>query len=608
MPFPNFGAMAMSQIRTGAARAGSAVLRNVDGHGSTLKDRERETWLQFDPIVLPTPFEILHAGNVGDLDWDLVRGSLKMQGINYEDKGWLSDHHKRAKVWQGVYEASKERPGLGMLWTALNKRLIDDAFFKQAAKKTGADPIWFNKMGGMFHDWLSEYEINQARNRELINDTEYYEKMWHAGGFIPSEIDIKYELRKEIPGPSDLVRFALKDVFDYANIRKRGWLSDPTPPAFRYWMKQQGFHGTLKIPDSETGAIVELEWADLFWASHWQVIAPGQIYEFLHRFRPVPAGGNQTRFGVKPFTQKDANDWLKIDDYPPEVRDWLKAASYRLPMQRQITAMYRYKIVPLKEVSEIYQDVGYDAKTAGLLAQLEDKRERERQLREARPAAITAVLANYRSGAVTRDAAQTALLTLELELIEINTRMNAVDWQVNNDVATAIIKALRASFLLGVVNSSQARGFLMQAGIAPVRVDSYIALWEAQLTLPRKQLATSQILQLRRDGLISRDDALTRLGNLGWAGAETILLLSENDLNILKDQLKKKEKEQRDARREQQQKRADAKQSATPAMLRDYFLDDLIDVPTLFERLQALGWPVNDILLFIADAQKDKAK
>jgi hypothetical protein len=142
------------------------------------------------------------------------------------------------------------------------------------------------------------------------------------GFTAPEVIDQVRELRKEIPTTADLIAMAVKNVFD-KHLSKILQLDDEyeEQPQYIIWTDRTGFTGnpTISLPDmrkhlrahrdeniaaglpaepiEETDARAVrfhaaqdnslLTWAQAHWREHWVNLSPSQIYECLHRHRPV---------------------------------------------------------------------------------------------------------------------------------------------------------------------------------------------------------------------------------------------------------------------------------------------------------------------------------
>jgi len=120
--------------------------------------------------------------------------------------------------------------------------------------------------------------IDEAKEmlwRGLINEDQFMDVVARSGFANPWAAGFK-ELTKNIPGPSDLIRFVVREVI--------------TPEDFTKYMAWQGY---------------EQFWANAFWEAHWREIAEQRIHEAYHR-------------GI--ITKEERDKYLVILDYRPTPR------------------------------------------------------------------------------------------------------------------------------------------------------------------------------------------------------------------------------------------------------------------------------------------------
>jgi len=135
-----------------------------------------------------------------------------------------------------------------------------------------------------------------------------------------------------IAGTGDLVRFALREVWD--PTRRPELLAEDAPLDYYLYMLEQGY-------TQERAA----DW----WASHWVLPSVGQLNEMLHR---------------RVITDVEWDRFVKYNDFDPTVRPWLKEISYSPYTRVDIRRMYDLGLVTRQEVKDNYLDLGYDEEHA----------------------------------------------------------------------------------------------------------------------------------------------------------------------------------------------------------------------------------------------------
>lgn len=131
-----------------------------------------------------------------------------------------------------------------------------------------------------------------------------------------------------IAGPSDIVRFALREVWD--PTRRSELIREDAPGDYYNYMLQHGFPQTR---------------AQDYWAAHWVLPDVYSLNEMLHR-------------GVIDDLTWDR--FVKYNDYDPEVRPWLKAISYNPYTRVDSQRMWTLDLLTEAELKQNYKDLGYD--------------------------------------------------------------------------------------------------------------------------------------------------------------------------------------------------------------------------------------------------------
>src|SRR5262249_41757924 len=232
-------------------------------------------------------------------------------------------------------------------------------------------------------------------NRNAIN-TPTLDRMLRFNGMIDDDVQSVYKnLRFDIPGPSDLVRFSVRHVFEPDLIARFGF-NDEFNEILDIWHHAHGqqydiFTGPFKNLVNNVGrefgttadelaqryrtqGLPEPSWARAYWWSHWVWPSPTQSYMFLQQLRP---GRHAQRFPEETehpqFTATDLNFLLRGNDYPPQFRKYLRAISYRVPGLRQIRQLRTQDVIDDVEEREMWKDLGYNPRDAAKLEAMDAK-------------------------------------------------------------------------------------------------------------------------------------------------------------------------------------------------------------------------------------------
>lgn len=228
-----------------------------------------------------------------------------------------------------------------------------------------------------------------------------------------------------IAGSSDLVRFALREVWD--PTRRPELVKEDAPGDYYLYMQQQGF-----TPER----------ARDFWAAHWDLPSVSQLNEMLHR-------------GV--IDEADWDRFIKYNDYDPEVRPWLKEISFTPYTRVDARRMWDMGILDDGELKQSYKDIGYDDEHA-------DKMTLWTKVYVQYPDLV----ARYKNGWISQDEVMTGLTTLGMPpdraqwLFE--TKFKAVEEErtstERNLTKAEIVKGVK----LGVISATDGVELLMDMG------------------------------------------------------------------------------------------------------------------------------------------------
>lgn len=136
-----------------------------------------------------------------------------------------------------------------------------------------------------------------------------------------------------VPGPQDLIRMAVREVFTPA-IRERFGLDQDFPPEFEGFAKQVGL--------SE-------EWARRFWGAHWELPSVRMGFEMFHR-------------GFIP--REDIDLLLKTADVMPFWRENILKIAFRPITRVDVRRFHKLGLIDEEELTRRYRDVGYSPEDA----------------------------------------------------------------------------------------------------------------------------------------------------------------------------------------------------------------------------------------------------
>lgn len=359
-------------------------------------------------------------------------------------------------------------------------------------------------------------------------------------------------------GPIDYImagRFqepSLADVLAYSRMTVAGagiqrWIvnNTATPDVYSHWAKRLGYTGQVDWPEGQAQHEDASGWANWQWQAQWAIPSVSQLAEMVWRFSqdtPNPTGSGPN---IPAITQADIDAILTANGVADGFKPYVQALFYKPLSIRHINLIAAQTGATPQQISGYLQQTGIQPAIANMLGQAywqQAEQKRMAPLLAQRKAAVVrlqrAVESAYRIGTLDAPTASTELIANGVDPAAAQVTLAAIDVEANNQITAAVVSRTKSEIFAGLITVQQGVARLTQAGLAGPRVAELGALWSAKLSPKVRTLATGQITKLLRDGLLTRQQALLRLENLGWTNPDALLLLKDIQLQIAKDQAK----------------------------------------------------------------------
>lgn len=555
-------------------------------------------------MELPAVSELMHAGITGQLDGQTMQTILARHGV--------------------VVTAFGEPPtGSGVFADAALKEAWNEIFYAQQDTGTAVDNFTLT-------------------NRGYITLGQLDARLERLGFFDQGVRQQIASLRYEVPGPSDLVRFAVRHVFEPALVAELGYTAERNEGPFLLDIFHQAAGINYKIFSGPLAPTVELvtgqspaafvnlyaeagleepTWADAFWWAHWVLPSPTQGYLMSQRFRP----GRDTSFdppetaGLE-FSQADLNLLLRGNDYPPKFRPLLSGIARPLPGIRFIRQLVHFGIYTPANLLELFKRMGYSDRDANDLAKTVLLNEQDQANKGKDQALEKQVIEYARHGMISYEQAKQLLEQSGLDedhvakTLELATIADAVSR------TKEFIASIKAAYTKGSLSHDEARTAMVDFGLVPQWIDEELNVWAWKVKTESREPTALQNVKYACEGLMTLAELSQRLTNLHYAPADVQLLVAS--AQSCQAQLaaraaaKAQAAKQAAARqlRQQQQQAAQAirqarqalAQHGSPAQLRKWYCEGTLGSAELYDRLHQLGWPDADIARLIADCKQKR--
>jgi len=313
-------------------------------------------------------------------------------------------------------------------------------------------------------------DVIDAEHRGLIDYPDAVERMIYHG-YSPEEAQIMYRLGKVIPPVQDIITMAVREAFSPAIASKFGQYEE-FPADFAFWAARTG---------------LDQEWAERYWAAHWNLPSPEMGYEMLHR-------------GI--IGRDELSMLLKALDIMPFWREKLMNLSFRPFTRVDVRRMYNAGVLSQEEVTKAYMELGYDADKAAKMTAFTValNTEKEKDLSK------TDILDGYARGLITAAEAVPYLVSMGYSQGEAEFFIAREDQKAEKALKSARMALVKARFLAGTYSEQQAKLELAKYNISDAEIETALPTW----TLERdKKVWLPPVTDLKSwlvGGVISREE------------------------------------------------------------------------------------------------------
>jgi len=221
-------------------------------------------------------------------------------------------------------------PGPDQVMELRLRNEIDEAKYHELMKKWGYSEEVSDKLFRLTERLMSAEAVIMLWRRGVINEAERNLLLRKIGIEDPK---LWIKATEYYPSPTDVIRFAVREVFT-PSIAARYGLYQDIPPEYYKWAEKVG------LPK---------EIAEFYWAAHWNLPSATQGYEMLHR-------------GI--ITEDELKTLLRALDVMPYWRDKLIKISYNPIPRVDIRRMYDLGFLKDEELEEHNRFIGLSPEDA----------------------------------------------------------------------------------------------------------------------------------------------------------------------------------------------------------------------------------------------------
>lgn len=472
--------------------------------------------------VLLTPAQLAAAVERGELSYDAAEAEAGRQGVT-------ADRFRVIERLAGL------APSTEQLLSMRRRGAIDDARMQRGFVQGNVRSEWADALAALAELLLSPAElasmvVQGVVPRDTANDlaarvgvsAENFDRLvslagnppgamqlldlWNRGAISeadatrglrqsrlkPEWIERVKALRWHLPTVSDVIRFAVKDVFDADAVRTFG-LADEFPEEVLPLAEQQGI-------DRE-----QMRWQ---WMAHWRNVAPTQLFRMRHR---------------DVISDRELDLGLKTADYAPWWRDRLKAITYLVPGRIDTRRMLAAGIITREQAVTNYRHLGYKPDDAELMVRLATST----GTGTGRDLSLSNITTEYEGRHLTRDEFVQRVEGLGFSADEAGQLADLADDRRVQRARNARINRVHTQFVGHKISAADARDALDTAGIRPEARDLLLEEWQAERDVNVQRLTRAQIKKAYAKALRPREWAMEMLTDQGMSEDEAGLFLDQ---------------------------------------------------------------------------------
>ncbi len=429
----------------------------------------------------------------------------------------------------------------------------------------GIEKVRYTKQG----DWLAVRDIEMMNRPATVVDTLFLNQTYYPSiqealhlenrkvispqlsqyiiesqvGLNPALANAWRETRFEIPGPSDLIRFAVKEAFTPEIVERYGYAKE-FPKAIVPWMEKQGYGQTIGIPrprnatdESGSPMIGEATFIDSYWWGHWETVSPTQAYLMLHRlYADSPYGPSPFYTGTNEFNSQDLAQLLKVNDYPEFWRERLESISYHQLNRSDVIPMYRDGLIDYPTLYHGLRASGYRHEEAEILGRFAQWQKDKALGGQPHKRTLKWIERYYKQGIISSGDAHRRIQTLGLTLQAADSLTQLWHTEIEYETKEQGIDTLKRGYIRGNLSDTDLENGLNELRLDPFHIPRYMRQWRILKLIKYRPATTRSIIKGYELGILTIREFTARLNNLGYDDRSVTLIIRTTDDKMQKAQ------------------------------------------------------------------------
>jgi hypothetical protein len=374
---------------------------------------------------------------------------------------------------------------------AVAQQLRDYPAMEQIARRNGYNADQFRVLADLAFQFPPASMVTGAALRGAI-DGGTEDVLLNRLGYNAESRAVVKAMALQLPGVQDTIRMAVREVFEPA-ARQALTLDADYPPVLTEHARRIG---------------LAEESARNYWASHWELPSPNQVFEMLHR-------------GLITLPEVDA--YLKAADFAPVWRTRLREIAYSVFTRVDIRRIHDLRGKDHGWLVDQHKRLGYndaDSEELAAFVELLNDDERTAKRKELTGPLVGRIITNVVNGTLDDAQATTFFDKLGYRPEAIETFLIEARLIRTEQRADRVGELLGDLYIKGYRTRLEATTQLRERGFTDPEIEEHFRAWE----LEKELRAPSEKLEKERDLTRSDVEAMYRARQLPRVDAETMLL------------------------------------------------------------------------------------
>ena len=377
------------------------------------------------------------------------------------------------------------------------KGLIDEEHYYAECKLNGISKERAILLYDEAAQRLGAYDAINLWRRGGIDETERDKRMMIAG-WSEEKIPDLIHLTKQIPSASDVIAFAVREVY--------------SPEIAEAFGQYEG--GERVFTEAETDILatgMDKETFIKYWAAHWVLPSVGQGYEMLHR---------------DIIDEERLDKLFEAQDIMPGWRKQLKAMSYNVFTRVDVRRMHKLGVIDDDGLVRAYKDLGYDDEKATALADFTIRynfdpessqvTEEDKEAQRIKEVTQATVLSMYKKGAITYETTTKYLQDIGYSSGAIDLYITRADFENEEEIEDNQIAAIREGYIRSIFSYNDTVAKLGQLNLPSKLQDTLLERWGIERTARVSKPGKADLSKLLAANIINEGQYKEELRGLGY--------------------------------------------------------------------------------------------